>query len=569
MPENLKSKLRNLKSKIVRLLLALLIVAVYFFGLTIPLLGPDESRYAQVAREMFLRGDWITPTLGGANWFEKPALLYWLQIASYNLFGVNEFAAHFGSALFGLGTIACLWGLGRFLATEVTEKKKRRGKTVNDNSFSANSVNSVNSVAKKDFADWLALIAASSIGLIAFSRGASFDIILTFPLTASLVCYFLFENFLQRHYYSAVPNTIVNAQSAAAKIVAVTPPIVWAHLFLLGFYFFIGLALLAKGLIGIVFPFAIVFFYHLIKFELLPSKVFLVSLFWGTIISLLIASVWYLPMYRAHGWTFIDEFFIQHHFARYTSNKYQHPQPFYFFFWVLPLMTLPWLPFFLAAIWDFIKVQGERFKVQGSRFEIRGSKTFILHPSSLTLFALAWLLVPLVFFSFSGSKLPGYILPALPAALILTAIYIDRFVRQSPSRKRLIQAIAPATFAVVVIVLQFFVPLLAASETTKYLIENADANGYAGAKIINLHTISHNSEFYGADRLVRNSDGKLKRFPGVTEVLEEIRRGGDKEVLVLVPLEYLHQLPESPLVEAKVLGDNGELAMVAVKLKAS
>ena len=89
-------------------LLAVLIVFVYLFGLNIPLLGPDEPRYAQVAREMFDRGDWVTPTLGGFNWFEKPALLYWLQITFYNIFGVSEFAARFGSALFGLGTVASL-----------------------------------------------------------------------------------------------------------------------------------------------------------------------------------------------------------------------------------------------------------------------------------------------------------------------------------------------------------------------------------------------------------------------------------------------------------------------------
>src|SRR5215204_5211229 len=86
---------------------------VYFAGLTMPLVGPDEPRYAQVAREMFQRGDWITPTLGGFNWFEKPALLYWMEIASYNLVGVSEFAARFGSALFGLGTVASLWLLGK------------------------------------------------------------------------------------------------------------------------------------------------------------------------------------------------------------------------------------------------------------------------------------------------------------------------------------------------------------------------------------------------------------------------------------------------------------------------
>ncbi|HET7288644.1 MAG TPA: hypothetical protein VFI71_14280, partial [Pyrinomonadaceae bacterium] len=67
----------------------------------LPLVGPDEPRYAQVAREMFLRGDLVTPTLGGHTWFEKPALLYWLMIASYKIFGVSEFSARLGPAVCG------------------------------------------------------------------------------------------------------------------------------------------------------------------------------------------------------------------------------------------------------------------------------------------------------------------------------------------------------------------------------------------------------------------------------------------------------------------------------------
>ncbi len=101
------------KDQIVWLLFALIIIFIYFFGLSIPLLGPDEARYSQISREMFERGDWITPTLGGFDWFEKPALLYWLQIISYKLFGVSEFAARFGSAVYGLGTVFCLWVLGK------------------------------------------------------------------------------------------------------------------------------------------------------------------------------------------------------------------------------------------------------------------------------------------------------------------------------------------------------------------------------------------------------------------------------------------------------------------------
>ncbi len=547
MQEITKTKDSRLKTqdRIVWLLFALIIVAIYFSGLSIPLLGPDEPRYAQIAREMFQKNDWITPTLGGANWFEKPALLYWLQIASYNIFGVSEFAARFGSALFGLGTIFSLWILGRQWSVVSGQPSVENPKTKDQR-------------PKTDFANWLALIAASSIGLISFSRGASFDIILTFPITASLVCYFLFESFLQKHYFSAAPNPILLSKSASAKIIAVTFPIVRAHLFLFGFYFFIGLALVAKGLIGIVFPFAIVFFYHILKFELLPGKIFLISLLWGTIVSLLVASVWYLPMYLTHGWTFVDEFFIQHHFERYMSNKYQHPQPFYFFFWVLPLMTIPWLPFFLASIWDFMKGQGSRVKGQGFR-------KLPTTNYQLSIFAFAWLLVPLVFFSFSGSKLPGYILPALPAALVLTADYISRFAEKSRRRKYAVQFIAFAAFAIVAAALQFFVPSYVQADTTKYLIETANANGYDGARILNLHTISHNAEFYGADRLIRSADGKLKKYFGVAEVAEEIRRGGDRDVLVLVPLEYLHELPESDLVESKILGESGELAIVLVK----
>lgn len=534
MPENTKTEDQKPKTKnlFIWIFFAVVIVAVYFTGLNIPLLGPDEPRYSQVAREMFERNDWITPTLGGFDWFEKPALLYWLQIASYKIFGVSEFAARFGSTLFGLGTIFALWLLGRNspqINADEHESESQRSQTKDQKS-------------KTDFAYWLALIAASSAGLIAFSRGASFDIILTFPTTAALVSFFIFD------------------QSEKKSGVSF-------YFSIFGFYFFVGVALIAKGLVGIVFPFAIVAFYYLLRLKF-PSGFFIVSLIWGTILSLLVASAWYLPIYQVNGWKFIDDFFIQHHFQRYTSNKYQHPQPFFFFLWVLPLMTIPWLPFFVAAVWKQIKFLISKFKNQSSESETQSSKLRTQN-SKLSTFAWAWMLVPLVFFSFSGSKLPGYILPALPAALILTAQFVYEFVQKSQKRKLVLQSLALATFLVVALLAKFFIHDLLHEETVKHLVDTANANGYKTEKILNMHTISHSVEFYGAGRLLRGADGKQVRFYGTKEILEEMQRDNASQVLVLVPLEYLHTLTGSEQVETQVLDENGELAIVLVKPKSS
>jgi len=92
----------------------LAIAFFYLFGLgRLPLVGPDEPRYAEAAREMFARHDFITPTIGGHPWFEKPALLYWLMMASYRLLGVSEYAARLGPALCGLLTGVFIFWLGQ------------------------------------------------------------------------------------------------------------------------------------------------------------------------------------------------------------------------------------------------------------------------------------------------------------------------------------------------------------------------------------------------------------------------------------------------------------------------
>jgi 4-amino-4-deoxy-L-arabinose transferase-like glycosyltransferase len=140
------------------LVIFIVIIAFYVFGLgRLPLLGPDEPRYAQVAREMLLRGDPITPTLGGHTWFEKPALLYWMIIAAAKVFGMNEWSARLGPAVCGLLTIAAVWWVGRETERANDSAGGQRGGVAGE---------ARGGVA--GFAFWSAVVTASCLGLIVF-----------------------------------------------------------------------------------------------------------------------------------------------------------------------------------------------------------------------------------------------------------------------------------------------------------------------------------------------------------------------------------------------------------------
>ena len=132
----------------------------FFFGLgRLGFLGPDEPRYAEVAREMFVSGDYISTRLCGCLWFEKPALLYWMSMASYHLFGVNEFAARVPTAAAALATVALLYLAMRRLGM-------------------------------RRLALASALVLATSGIFIAYARVATPDMILTAAMTAALLAAF-------------------------------------------------------------------------------------------------------------------------------------------------------------------------------------------------------------------------------------------------------------------------------------------------------------------------------------------------------------------------------------------
>jgi 4-amino-4-deoxy-L-arabinose transferase-like glycosyltransferase len=509
----------------------------YFYGLgRLPLLGPDEPRYAQVAREMFLRGDLVTPTLGGHTWFEKPALLYWLMMASFKIFGVNEWGARFGSAICGVLTIAAVWFVGR--AVERSSEEAR------------------------GFGFWAAVVAASSLGLVVFSRAASFDVVITMTTSWALACFLLHE--LARKHES---------------------------LFLGGFYFCVGLSLLAKGLVGIVIPFGVLGFYFVLR-RSWPSRQVWLSLIWGLPIAIAVSALWYGPVIARHGWSFVNEFFIEHHFARYVSNKYHHPQPIYFYPAIILMLALPWTAFLVES---FVKAR---------RWTWRGDDNL----SIVRVFALAWLALPIVFFSFSGSKLPGYILPALPAAAFLIADGFNRSVAKWPmrttgviclvlavggfvyalqskmisvgcatliavplvaaaivafllgndARSRLV--ICGATALLVLLVLACAAPPVAQRESVRDLLQLADARGYANAPVLAQRSDDRTAQFYAHDRVVYNAGGEPITFDEVS--LEQARALGPR-LVVFIPAEYADQFNGAPNIE--ILGDNGRIAVLGWK----
>jgi 4-amino-4-deoxy-L-arabinose transferase-like glycosyltransferase len=324
----------------------------FFLRLGAPgFLGPDEPRYAQVAYEMAVRRDWISPTLLGRPWFEKPVLSYWLMQSSYGVFGATEWAARLPSAILATGVVWTLWAGFR-----------RTG------------------------GDGLAAAAAAALAVnplfIGFARAATFEAPIAAAVFASLACF-------HRMNESASEREFRRART--------------------GFHIFLGVGLLAKGLVGIAVPGLVVALFLATDGTPCRDKVAAVLRMRpvsGALIAAATAGTWYLPVCWRHGRAFIDEFFIAHHFQRFTSNRFHHPGPIHYYIPVLLLGLLPWTPFAIAGAWRALRPGG----VSESPARRR-----------LVRLALCWAVTPVALFSLSGSKLPGYILPAWPACAILAA----------------------------------------------------------------------------------------------------------------------------------------------------
>jgi 4-amino-4-deoxy-L-arabinose transferase-like glycosyltransferase len=322
---------------------------LFFFGLSsFGLVGADEPRYAQVAREMLARHDWITPVLNGKPWLEKPPFYYWQAMFAYSLFGVSDWAARLPSAADStIMVLAIYFFLRRF----------RPGLHLDG-----------------------ALMTASAAAVIGFARAASTDMPLAAMFTIAMLAWYAWCESGRRSYLAAG-------------------------------YICLGLATLAKGPVA---PFLAAIVILVLALVTNDHRLIRRTL-WipGIVLFCAVASPWFVAVQMKNP-QFFRVFILQHNLARFATDLYRHKEPFWYFVPVMLLALVPWTVLACASLAQTIWFWGRR------RNEMLRSG------ESLDSFLAIWLIVPLIFFSISQSKLPGYILPAVPAGTLLAVQYARR-----------------------------------------------------------------------------------------------------------------------------------------------
>jgi 4-amino-4-deoxy-L-arabinose transferase-like glycosyltransferase len=329
-----------------RSLLVVVLAAAFLATLAArPLYKTDEARYGEISREMAQSGDWVTPRLNGIKYFEKPPLQYWAGAAAIELFGVHDWAARLWTGLMALAGVALAFFGGKRL-------------------FGAP-----------------AGVAAAAI-LAGVPLYLAFGQLNTLDMGVSV-------------FLSAAVFGFVFAQGPDAERTR--------RRWMLAGWAACGLAVLSKGLIGIVLPAAAVALYVIVRRDwALLRRLEIVR---GTALFLVIAAPWFVAVSLRNP-EFAHFFFVQEHFQRFTTTMHHRVHPAWFFIPVLAVGVAPFLFVIAAGWWAALRRPGPGF--------------------SPTLFLALWALVVFVFFSASSSKLPGYILPLLPALAVLGGAYVAR-----------------------------------------------------------------------------------------------------------------------------------------------
>ncbi len=277
----------SLPPRATALVLALVGALLLFRLGAVPLLGPDEPRYARVAVEMHRSRDWVTPTLQGRPWLEKPALYYWLAARVFGALGETETAARLPSVLAAL----LLAGATALFGARVYGARAGL---------------------------WAALVSGTSLLAFAYGRAASMDMLLAANVTAATALLGL--RLLGVAGRLAVP---------AAGV-------------------FCALAVLAKGPIGLLLPGLAVLGYLIATRDGAAARRLLSPA--AIVLFLAVAAPWYVLVYRAQGQAFVDVFLLDHNVRRFTSTIHRHPGAPWYYLPVLLAGLFPWTGLLVPGI---------------------------------------------------------------------------------------------------------------------------------------------------------------------------------------------------------------------------
>ncbi len=248
-----------------------------------------------------------------------------------------------------------------------------------------------------------ALMAASAAGIIGFARAASTDMPLAAMFTIAMLAWYVWYDTGSKWYLAA-------------------------------FYIFMGFGALAKGPVAPFLGAVILIIFAVVQREFLIIQ----RTLWlpAILLFLLVTLPWYIAV-QIRNPEFFRIFILQHNLARFGTNLYHHKEPFWYFVPVTLLGLLPWTALTLVSI----------FRIRRTSAAKQADEPH----NTLSCFLLIWLIVPIVFFSISQSKLPGYVLPAIPAGVLLAALYVQRTTREA-GRPRIWLAVCHSILAAAAIV---------------------------------------------------------------------------------------------------------------------
>ncbi|MGH8273764.1 MAG: glycosyltransferase family 39 protein [Gammaproteobacteria bacterium] len=322
---------------------------IWFWGVGHrPLFTTDEGRYAEIPREMLVTGNWVTPRLNGLRYFEKPPLQYWATAAAYAVFGVHDWTARLATVIAGFLTVLA----AGFAAARLYSRRT----------------------------GWLAAAAlAGSFYFCFLGHFNTLDAVLCFAMSVNLFGFLL----------------ALHAPSRS-RVELGWMLVSWAGA---------ALAVLDKGLIGIILPGVVLVLYMILKRD--PGLLKRLRILPGLALFLAMVLPWFVAVSIANH-DFLWQFFMVQQFLRFLTPAQHRPGAWWYFIPLLVLAVVPWL---VAAVRGLIGPI--------RRLVARGAF------DSLVLLWL-WIVVIFVFFSASHSKLPSYILPVIPAFAILIGRMLSR-----------------------------------------------------------------------------------------------------------------------------------------------